>query len=118
ELAAARVKAMSVDQIASRLEDRFRLLTTGSRSAMPRQQTLRALIDWSHDLLAEPEKVLFRRLSVFAGGWGLEAAEAICMADGPEAWSVLDRLARLVDRSLVIVSEDGREVRYRFLETI
>jgi len=78
ELAAARVKAMSVDQISARLDDRFRLLTGGSRTALPRQQTLRATIDWSYDLLSEKEKVLLRRLSVFAGGWTLEAAEKVC----------------------------------------
>jgi class 3 adenylate cyclase len=78
ELAAARVKAMSVEQIASRLDDRFRLLTGGSRTALPRQQTLRALIDWSYDLLSEQEQTLLRRLSVFAGGWTLEAAEKVC----------------------------------------
>jgi class 3 adenylate cyclase len=82
ELAAARVKAMSVDQIAARLDDRFRLLTGGSRTALPRQQTLRAMIDWSYDLLTEKEQVLLRRLSVFAGGWTLEAAEKVC-ADPP-----------------------------------
>src|SRR6202022_4264481 len=78
ELAASRVNTLSVDQIAARLDDRFRLLTGGSRTALPRQRTLRALIDWSHDLLSEPERVLLRRLSVFAGGWTLEAAEAVC----------------------------------------
>jgi predicted ATPase len=78
ELAAARVKAMSVEQIASRLDDRFRLLTGGSRTALPRQQTLRAMIDWSYDLLSEKEKTLLNRLSVFAGGWTLEAAEKVC----------------------------------------
>ena len=76
ELAAARVKALSVDQIAARLDDRFRLLTGGSRTALPRQQTLRALIDWSYNLLSEPERALLRQLSVFVGGWTFEAAEA------------------------------------------
>ena len=84
ELAAARVKALSVEQIAARLDDRFRLLTGGSRTALPRQQTLKAAIDWSYDLLSEDEKTLLRRLSVFAGGWTLEAAEAVC-ADPLEA---------------------------------
>src|SRR5204863_5915271 len=78
ELAAARVKALPVEKIAERLDDRFRLLTGGSRTALPRQQTLRALIDWSYDLLSESEQTLLRRLSVFAGGWVLEAAEAVC----------------------------------------
>lgn len=123
ELAAARVKALSPEQIASRLDDRFRLLTGGSRTALPRQQTLRALIDWSYELLSEPERVLLRRLAVFVGGWTLEAAEQVC-ADRDRSISlssseVLDLLARLVDRSLVTADEtDERETRYRFLETI
>src|SRR5205085_951402 len=78
ELAAARVKVLRVDQIAARLHDRFRLLTGGVRTALPRQQTLRSLIDWSHSLLTESERVLLRRLAVFAGGWTLEAAETVC----------------------------------------
>src|SRR5207244_555025 len=78
ELAAARVKALPVEKINERLDDMFRLLTGGSRTALPRQQTLRALIDWSYDLLSEAERMLLRRLSVFAGGWTLEAAEAVC----------------------------------------
>src|SRR5207249_42651 len=78
ELAAARIKALSAEQIAARLDDRFPLLTGGSRAALPRHQTLRALIDWSHDLLTEPERALLRRVSVFAGGFSLEAAEAVC----------------------------------------
>src|SRR5207244_1028055 len=78
ELAAARVKALSVEKLNERLDDMFRLLTGGSRTALPRQQTLRALIDWSYDLLSESEQSLLRRLSVFAGGWTLEAAEAVC----------------------------------------
>src|SRR5439155_10460791 len=78
ELAAARMKVLTVAQIAARLDDRFRLLTGGSRTALPRQQTLRATIDWSYGLLSDPERVLLRRLSVFAGGWSLEAAEAVC----------------------------------------
>ncbi|MGB8646152.1 MAG: AAA family ATPase, partial [Anaerolineae bacterium] len=123
ELAAARVKALSPEQIATRLDDRFRLLTGGSRTALPRQQTLRALIDWSYELLSEPERVLLRRLSVFAGRWTVEAAEQVC-GDRQAPFSlnpsdVLDLLARLVDRSLVTADEtDERETRYRFLETI
>src|SRR5207244_732250 len=78
ELATARLKALPIEQIAARLDDRFRLLTGGSRAALPRQQTLRATFDWSYELLSEPERVLMRRLSVFAGGWTLEAAEAVC----------------------------------------
>ena len=125
ELAAARVKAMRVEQIAARLDDRFRLLTSGSRTALPRQQTLRSLIDWSHALLTEPERVLFRRLSVFAGGWTLEAAEQECADDvgAPHAAplqkeDVLDLLTRLVDKSLVVLDEQALEPRHRMLETI
>ena len=114
ELAAARVKLFTVEQIAVRLDDRFRLLTGGSRTALPRQQTLRALVDWSYDLLPEPECGALRRLSVFAGGWTFEAAEAIV---GPEA---LDLLSHLVDKSLVVAEEQPQsgETRYRLLETI
>src|SRR5207245_5400120 len=83
ELAAARVKAMPAEAIAERLDDRFRLLTGGSRTALPRQQTLRALIDWSYDLLSDAERALLRRLSVFAGGWTLDAVEAVCGEAGP-----------------------------------
>jgi predicted ATPase len=78
ELAASRVKTLTLEQIAARLDDRFRLLTGGSRTALPRQQTLRAMIDWSYSLLSEDEKILFRRLAVFVGGWTLEAAESVC----------------------------------------
>ena len=105
ELAAARVRVLSVEQIAARLDDRFRLLTGGPRTALPRQQTLRASIDWSHDLLTEPERALLRRLAVFAGGWTLEAAEAVCAGDGIERERVLDLLASLVDKSLVLAEE-------------
>ncbi len=117
ELAASRVKALSPEQIAARLDDRFRLLTGGSRTALPRQQTLRAAIDWSYSLLSEQEKVLFRRLAVFAGGWTLEAAEAICGEAG-RALDVLDPLTRLVEKSLVFTEEAADEIRYRRLETI
>src|SRR5205823_933603 len=123
ELAAARVRALPVEQIAARLNDRFRLLTGGSRTALPRQQTLRALIDWSYDLLSPPERVLLRRLSVFAGGWDLEAAEAVvcgeagdaCTGDGIEAWEVLDLLTSLVDKSLLLYEEQQGMARYRLL---
>ena len=116
ELAAARVRAMPVDTIAARLDDRFRLLSTGSRTALPRQQTLRALIDWSHDLLSSDERAVFRRLAVFAGGWTLDAAEAVCAGDDVERAEVLELLTSLVDKSLVAVELDG--ARYRLLETI
>jgi predicted ATPase/DNA-binding SARP family transcriptional activator len=118
ELAGARVRVLSVEQIAARLDDRFRLLTGGSRTALPRQQTLQALIDWSYDLLSEPERRLLRRLSVFTGGWTLVAAEGVCAGDGIEEWEVLDQLTELVDKSLVAVEEQGPEVRYRLLETV
>jgi predicted ATPase/class 3 adenylate cyclase len=120
ELAAARIKMMSLDQISARLDDRFRLLTGGARTALPRQQTLRALIDWSYDLLSQNERLLFHRLSVFAGGWTLEAAEAVCSGDGLETFDVLDLLSQLVNKSLVVVVEgsQNRETRYRILETI
>jgi predicted ATPase len=108
ELAAARVKALSVEQIDARLDDQFRLLTGGSRTALPRQQTLRALIDWSHNLLDEEERILLRRLSIFAGGWTLEAAEAVCAGEGVDRSEVLDLLTQLVNKSLVIFEEpDG-----------
>jgi predicted ATPase/class 3 adenylate cyclase len=100
ELAAARVRSLSVEEINHRLDHRFRLLTGGSRTALPRQQTLRSLIDWSYDLLLDPEKVLLQRLSVFAGGWTLEAAEHICAGDHVEDGQVLDLLSSLIDKSL------------------
>ena len=120
ELAAARIKMMSVDQISARLDDRFRLLTGGARTALPRQQTLRALIDWSYDILSDNERLLLRRLSVFAGGWTLEAVEQVCSGDGIEAYDVLDLLTQLVNKSLVVVIEHSQssETRYRMLETI
>jgi len=116
ELAAARVRAMPIDAIAARLHDRFHLLTGGSRTALPRQQTLRALIDWSHDLLAPPERALFRRLAVFAGGCTLDAAEKICAGSDVASGTVLDLLVSLVDKSLVVADVDAG--RYRMLETI
>ena len=110
ELAAARVRALSVEQIAARLDDRFHLLTGGSRTALPRQQTLRGAVDWSYDLLSEPEQALLRRLAVFAGGFTLDAAEQM---------GRLDLLTSLVDKSLVQVEEgDDGERRYRLLETL
>jgi predicted ATPase len=118
ELAAARVKGLSVEQIAQRLDDRFRLLTGGSRTALPRHQTLRALIDWSYELLSVSERMLLRRLSVFAGGWTSEAAEAVCAADSVTTGEILDLLLRLVDKSLVLAEAEGSEARYRMLETI
>ncbi len=120
ELAAARARVLRVDQIAERLDDRFHLLTAGSRTAVPRQQTLRALIDWSYDLLNEPEKKLLRRLSVFGRGRSLEAIEAVCSSDGLEQGGILDLLTQLVDKSLLTVekSEATGGVRYFMLESV
>jgi len=118
ELAAARVKVLSLEEIATRLDDRFALLTHGSRTALPRHQTLSALIDWSYDLLSEPERVLWRRLSVFIGGWNLNAAESVGGGDGLNPGQVLELLSHLVDKSLVIVEGQDGTTRYRMLETI
>jgi predicted ATPase/DNA-binding CsgD family transcriptional regulator len=118
ELAAARVRVLTLEQIAARLDDRFRLLTGGSRTVLPRHQTLQAAMDWSYDLLSERERALFRRVSVFAGGWTLDAAEAICSGDGIEAADILELLASLSDKSLVLVEARHGEGRYRLLETI
>jgi predicted ATPase/DNA-binding NarL/FixJ family response regulator len=118
ELAAARTRAMSVGQIAARLDISFRLLVGGSRTAPSRQQTLEATLDWSHDLLTTPERTLFRRLSVFAGGFDLDAAESVCADEMLERGDILDVLTRLVDRSLVVVEQQSGEARYRLLEPI
>ena len=118
ELAAARLRTLSAADIERRLDNRFRLLTGGSRVALPRQQTLRALVDWSYDLLGSPERHLLCRLSVFAGGWTLEAAEAVCATDELPDFEVLELLASLVDKSLVQTDSDGAGVRYRLPETI
>jgi predicted ATPase len=119
ELAAARVSALGLEQLAARLADRFRLLTGGSRTALPRHQTLRATLEWSYALLAEPEQRLFDRLAVFAGGWTLEAAEAVGAGDGIESADVLELLIHLVDKSLVVAQEGLRgEAWYRLLETL
>jgi predicted ATPase/class 3 adenylate cyclase len=117
ELAASRVKVLTPEQIEARLDDRFRLLTGGSRTALPRQQTLRAMIDWSYSLLSEEEKTLFRRLAVFVGGWTLEAAESVC-GEERTGLDVLDLLTRLVDKSLVYLEETNGGIRYHRLETI
>jgi predicted ATPase/class 3 adenylate cyclase len=116
ELAAARVRTLPVETITARLSDRFRLLARGDQAALPRQQTLRALIDWSYDLLTEPEQVLLRRLSVFAGGWTLEAAERVASGGDLSEDDVLDLLSHLVDKSLVALDAGGS--RYRLLETV
>ncbi len=116
ELAVARMSALSVDQIAARLDDRFRLLTGGSRTSLPRHQTLRAAIDWSHDLLSPGERALFRRVSVFAGTFTLEAVEAVCAGDGVALPEVLDLLTQLVDKSLILA--EPSDARYQMQETV
>lgn len=113
EMAAARVRSLSVQEVEARLADRFQLLTTGSKAALSRHQTLRALIDWSYSLLSEPEQVLFRRLAVFSGGWTLAAAEAV--VELPE---LEELLYSLVDKSLILVEHGPTETRYRMLESI
>lgn len=118
ELAAARTRMMSPARIASALDDRFRLLTGGSRTVMPRQQTLEASVSWSHDLLDDLERALVRRLSVFAGGFTLKAAEAVGADEMIDEYAILDLLGRLVDKSLVQVDHDEVETRYQLLETI
>jgi non-specific serine/threonine protein kinase len=118
ELAAARTRALSVEQIVARLDDAYRLLTGGSRSALPRQQTLRATMDWSYDLLSAQEQAVFRRLSVFAGSFSLDAAEAVCAGEPGEEYDVLDVLSSLIDKSLVLMEQRSGEARYRLLETI
>ena len=118
ELAAARTKVLSVEQIADRLDDCFGLLSAGGRTAMPRHRTLHATMDWSHDLLSESERTLFRRLSVFAGGFSLEAAESVCAGSGLERPGVLELVSNLVDKSLVVAREEGGEARYHLLETV
>jgi predicted ATPase/DNA-binding SARP family transcriptional activator len=117
ELAAARVAALPVEELANRMADRFLLLTTGPRTAEARQRTLRATVDWSYQLLTEPERMLLRRLSVFRGGWTLAAVEGVAGGDGLDPGAVVDLLARLVDRSLVVAERDAGP-RYHLLETI
>jgi predicted ATPase/class 3 adenylate cyclase/DNA-binding CsgD family transcriptional regulator len=118
ELAAARVRALSLDEIVDSLNDRFRLLTGGRRTAVRRQQTLRASVDWSHALLTESERVLFRRLAVFMGGFDLAAARAVAGGTEVERYQVLDQLTLLVDKSLVVADDTGGRMRYRLLETV
>lgn len=118
ELAAARINVLTVQQILKRLDDRFNLLTDGMRTAVPRQQTLRATIDWSYSLLPEKERILFRRLAVFTGGWTLDAAEEVCRGEGIESSDVLNLLSQLVNKSLVMVEMGELETRYSRLEII
>lgn len=118
ELAASRARALEITQIATRLSDRFRLLTGGSRTALPRQQTLRAVVDWSYDLLADDERLVFARLSVFAGGTTLAAAEAVCAGEGVEVDDIADVVFRLVDKSLLTSIPSPNGVRYSMLQTL
>jgi predicted ATPase/class 3 adenylate cyclase/DNA-binding CsgD family transcriptional regulator len=118
ELAAARVRALSPAEILDSLRDTFRLLTGGARTSVRRQQTLRASVDWSHDLLSEPEQLLFRRLAVFLGGFDLDAAQAVAGGGEVERYQVLDQLTLLVDKSLVVAEDTGHGTRYRLLETV
>ncbi len=118
ELAAARMRAMSAQEIEKRLDNRFKLLTGGSREALPRQQTLRALMDWSYDLLSEKEKRLIANLSVFQGGWKLEAAEAVASCEEIESWEIIDLLTSLVDKSMIVFDYSLDNPRYKMLETV
>ncbi len=118
ELAAARVRSMSVDELSEHLDQRFALLTDGSRAALPRHRTLRSLLDWSYDLLTEREQAMLRRVAVFVGGWTLASAEQVCAGDGIDASDVIERLASLVDKSLVVTDEQAGTTRYRMLETV
>ena len=118
ELAAARLRALPLATLAERLDDRFRLLSHGARTALPRQQTLRAVVDWSYDLLFEDERCLFSRLAIFAGGFGLSAAEAVCADEQVPAAEILDVLSRLVDKSLVVAPGDEAGARFSQLQTL
>ena len=117
ELAAARVKVLSIPNLAERLNDRFKILTGGSRSALPRQKTLTALIDWSYDLLSPQEQTLFTRVAIFAGGFSLAAATAVCAGEGLDEIEVLDLLSSLTDKSLVVADTAGEQERYHLLES-
>ncbi len=117
ELAAARLRVLNVTQLAEKLNERFRLLTGGSRTALPHHQTLRALIQWSYELLAENERLLLQRSAVFLGGWTIGAAVDVCTDDEVEEWDVLDHLAGLADKSLIATDDSGDEPRYRMLES-
>jgi predicted ATPase len=118
ELAAGRIRVLSPQQLVVRLDHRLRLLTGGARTSLPRQQTLRGTIEWSHGLLSGAEQALYRRLAVFAGGWTLEAAEYVCVGEPIPAVDILDLVSELVDKSLVIVEDSDGSSRFRMLETI
>ena len=109
---------MSLDELSRRLDDRFGVLTGGSRTALPRHRTLRALIDWSHELLDRAERAVLRRASVFAGGWTLEAAAHVCSGDGVDRTDLLDLLTSLTDKNLVSAETRGDETRFGMLETM
>ncbi len=117
ELAAARIKVMAPRQLAQKLDERFRVLTGGNRTALPRQQTMRALIGWSYDLLSEQEQKLFRFVSIFVGGWTLEAAETVCTDETLDALDVIDPISSLVEKSLVVAEVEQDSTRYRLLES-
>ncbi len=117
ELAAARVAILQPRELRARLDQRFRLLTGGSRDALPRQQTLRALIDWSHDLLDERERRLFRRLAIFVNGFTIEGATAVASDETLDEFEIFDVLASLVDKSLIVAEFAGETTRYRLLES-
>jgi len=118
ELAAARLRSMSVDELSERLDQRFALLTDGSRAALPRHRTLRSMLDWSYDLLTDVEQAMLRRVSVFAGGWTLASAEQVCGGDKIDASDVIEQLTSLADKSLVVTDEQAGATRYRMLETV
>lgn len=118
ELAAPQVRTMSLEELDARLDNRFAVLTGGSRPALPRHRTLRSLIDWSHDLLSEPERILLRRLSVFAGGWALEGAERVCSGAGVDSGDVMARLGSLEEKNLVVAEVKVGHTRFRMLETV
>lgn len=118
ELAAPQLRVMSLEELNSRLDDRFTVLTGGSRTALPRHRTLRALIDWSHDLLSEPEQIVMRRLSVFAGGWTLDAAERVCCGNGVDRSDVWPLLKSLEDKNLIVAESRSENTRFAMLETV
>jgi predicted ATPase/DNA-binding winged helix-turn-helix (wHTH) protein len=118
ELAASSLRLMSADELSQRLDQRFALLTDGSRAALPRHRTLRSMLDWSYDLLTEREKAILRRVAVFAGGWTLASAEEVCSGDGIDASDVIEQLTSLADKSLVVTDELAGATRYRMLETV
>jgi len=118
ELAAARARALPVQELENQLANRFQILGSGSRSLPKRLQSLEAMVDWSYDLLSEPEQRLFRRLGMFAGSWSLQAAEQVCVWDGLDDRNTADLHARLVDKSLVVVENNPEEARFRMLETL